>query len=60
MEADEPKKKPIYQLGQDLSLMSEDELKATTDELKAEIARIEAEVSSKSASRTAAESFFKL
>jgi len=57
---DEPKKKPHYQLGQDLSLLSHEELGETVAALKEEIARIEAEMSSKSASRDAAEAFFKL
>lgn len=59
MDADEPKKKPQYQLGQDLSLLSHEELGETVAALKEEIARLEAEMSSKSASRDAAEAFFK-
>ena len=59
MDEDLPKPKPAYQLGQDLALLSAGELRATVDALKAEIARIEAEIASKSASRNAAEAFFK-
>ena len=59
MDEDLPKKKPAYEIGRDLSLMSEDELRDTIETLKAEIARLEAEIGSKSASRNAAEAFFK-
>lgn len=59
MDADEPRTKPAYQIGQDISLLSTQELQETIDILKAEIARLEIEVASKSASRNAAESFFK-
>jgi uncharacterized small protein (DUF1192 family) len=60
MEDDAPKKKPAFQLGQDLALLSHEELSAVVEALKLEIARLEAEMSSKSASRDAAEAFFKL
>lgn len=59
MDDEQPKKKPAYGLGQDLSLLSADELRATVEMLKAEIARIESEIVSKSASRNAAEAFFR-
>jgi len=57
---DEPaKKKRSFEIGQDLALLSADELRETVEALKAEIARIEAELASKSASRDAAEAFFR-
>ena len=59
MEEEEVRKKPSYELGQDLSLMSAEELHATIDALRAEIVRLEADLASKSASRNAAEAFFK-
>jgi uncharacterized small protein (DUF1192 family) len=58
-EEDQPKKKPAWEIGRDLSLLSADELRDTIGMLQAEIARLEAEIGSKSASRDAAEAFFK-
>ena len=59
MEGDQPKKKPAYQIGQDISLMSAGELQSVIRLLREEISRLEADISSKSASRNAAEAFFK-
>jgi uncharacterized small protein (DUF1192 family) len=59
MDEELPKKKRAFEIGQDLALLSEDELRETVAALKAEIARIEATISSKSASRDAAEAFFR-
>ncbi len=59
MDEDLPKKKKPFEIGQDLSLLSAGELQETVNVLKQEIARIEAEMASKSASRNAAEAFFK-
>jgi uncharacterized small protein (DUF1192 family) len=59
VDEEDVKKKPAYQLGQDLSLLSEGELEQTIADLRAEIERLEAEMNSKSASRNAAEAFFK-
>lgn len=59
MEEDQPKPGPAFVLGQDLATMSEEELRATVAALTAEIVRLEAEIAAKSASRNAAESFFK-
>lgn len=59
MDEDLPKPKPTYQLGQDLALMSAEELSETVTALRDEIARLEAELAAKSASRNAAEAFFK-
>ena len=60
MDEEEPKRKPAYQLGQDISLMSVDELNETIDALGEEISRLKREVDTKSDSRNAAEAFFKL
>lgn len=59
MDEELPKRKRAFEIGQDLALMSADELRETVEALKAEIARIEAELASKSASRNAAEAFFR-
>jgi uncharacterized small protein (DUF1192 family) len=59
MDDDQPKKKPAYQIGQDISLMSAGELQSVIDLLSEEISRLEADISAKSASRNAAEAFFK-
>lgn len=57
---DEPKKPArVHEIGQDLSLLSAGELTERIEQLRAEIARLEVELSSKGASRTAAESFFR-
>jgi uncharacterized small protein (DUF1192 family) len=54
-----PKKKPVHEIGQDLSQLSAEELRERVALLQAEIARLEADLKSKHASRTAAESVFK-
>ena len=59
MEDDQPKKKPAYQIGQDVSLISAGELQSVIGLLREEISRLEADIASKSASRNAAEAFFK-
>lgn len=59
MDEDLPKRKKPFEIGQDLSLLSAGELQETVNVLKREIARIEVEMASKSASRNAAEAFFK-
>ncbi len=56
---DEVKKTPVHEIGQDLSLLSVDELNERIEILKAEITRLETEAGSKDASKSAAESFFK-
>jgi len=48
---DKPKKKVTHEIGQDLALLSVDEL--------AEINRLEADMASKRAKRAAADQFFK-
>jgi uncharacterized small protein (DUF1192 family) len=60
MDEDLPvKKKTTHEIGQDLSLLSIGELSERITLLKEEIARLEAAKSSKSATRTAADAFFK-
>lgn len=56
---DRPARKTVHDIGQDLSLLSVDELKLRIELLKAEIARLEAEAVAKGASRAAADSLFK-
>jgi uncharacterized small protein (DUF1192 family) len=54
-----PKKKTVHEIGQDLSLLSISELAERVALLKEEIARLEAASASKSATRNAADAFFK-
>lgn len=56
-EAGKPRR--VHEIGQDLSLLSVEELKARIGQLREEIARIEAELSAKGASRSAAEALFR-
>jgi uncharacterized small protein (DUF1192 family) len=56
---DRPKKQLAHEIGCDLSLLSADELSLRIDLLKHEIERLEAERASKSASKSAAENFFR-
>jgi len=57
---DEPvRRKPIHEIGQDLSLLSVGELGERIDALKAEIARLKADMAGKGSTRTAAEALFK-
>lgn len=57
-EDDRPAKKPRHEIGQDLSLLSVDELRRRIEDLRAEIARIEAELATKGTTRSAAEALF--
>jgi uncharacterized small protein (DUF1192 family) len=60
MEEDLPRpKKKTHEIGQDLSLLSVEELKERIEALKAEISRLESSMASKQASRSAADSVFK-
>jgi uncharacterized small protein (DUF1192 family) len=59
MDDDRPKKKLVHEIGQDLSLLSVEELTERIAALKAEIARLEASIAAKRASRTSADQFFK-
>jgi len=54
-----PKKKVSHEMGQDLSLLSLDELAERVALLKEEAARLEAEMARKRASKSAADQFFK-
>jgi uncharacterized small protein (DUF1192 family) len=56
---DRPKKKLTHEIGQDLTLLSVGELTERIALLKEEIARLEANMSSKQASKSAADLFFK-
>ena len=58
-EDDKPKKKVTHEIGQDLTLLSVEELSARVQLLHDEIRRIEADISQKRASRAAADQFFK-
>jgi len=54
-----PKKPKGHEIGQDVSKLSETELKALIETLQGEIGRIEATLSAKVSSRSAAEAAFK-
>jgi uncharacterized small protein (DUF1192 family) len=56
---DRPRKKVSHEIGQDLSLLSVEELTERVALLKSEIARLEEASTKKRASRNAADSFFK-
>ncbi len=58
-EDDRPRKKISHEIGQNLTLLSVEELHERIELLKTEIARLEADIKSKQASRSAAEVFFK-
>ena len=58
-EDDRPKKKIAHEIGQDLTLLSVGELTERIALLKEEIGRLEANMASKSASKSAADLFFK-
>ncbi len=56
---DRPKKKVVHEIGQDLTLLSVDELAARVQVLRDEIGRLEADMTGKRAKRAAADQFFK-
>jgi uncharacterized small protein (DUF1192 family) len=56
---DKPKKKVAHEIGQDLSLLSVEELAARVQLMHDEISRLEADMASKRAKRAAADQFFK-
>jgi uncharacterized small protein (DUF1192 family) len=56
---DRPKKKIVHEIGQELALLSIEELRERIALLKEEITRLEAAVTSKQASRASADTFFK-
>lgn len=59
LDDDRPKKQPAHEIGCDLTLLSADELSLRIELLKSEIERLETEKAMKSASKAAAESFFR-
>ena len=56
---DRPKKKIVHEIGQDLALLSVNELRERIALLKDEIARLETSIASKQTSRNVADTFFK-
>jgi uncharacterized small protein (DUF1192 family) len=58
-EDDRPKKKISHEIGQDLTLLSVEELSLRVQLMRDEIARLEADMAKKRASRSAADQFFK-
>ncbi|MBE0692982.1 MAG: DUF1192 domain-containing protein [Aquamicrobium sp.] len=57
---DEPvKPRRVHEIGQDLSLLSVDELRERIGQLKAEIGRLEDELVAKGSTRQAAEALFR-
>lgn len=56
---DRPRKKVAHEIGQDLALLSVEELNERVQLLAAEIERLRAASASKQASRSAADKFFK-
>jgi len=56
---DRPKKKITHEIGQELALLSVNELQERIALLKEEIARLEGAIKSKQASRNVADTFFK-
>jgi uncharacterized small protein (DUF1192 family) len=56
---DRPKKKLVHEIGQDLALLSVEELSERIAALQDEISRLEAARAKKQASRSAADQFFK-
>lgn len=60
MDEDLPRpKKKTHEIGQDLSMLSVEELKERIEALQAEISRLESSLKAKQASRSAADSVFK-
>jgi uncharacterized small protein (DUF1192 family) len=56
---DKPKKKIAHEIGQDLTLLSVEELRGRIQILNDEISRLQADIKQKQASRSAADQFFK-
>lgn len=59
MDDDRPKKKIAHEIGQDLTLLSVNELNDRIAILTGEIARLNADIAKKQSSRSAADQFFK-
>ena len=58
-EDDRPKKKPVHEIGQELALLSVDELNDRILLLNEEVARLQDALAKKRASRSVADQFFK-
>ena len=58
-EDDRPKKKLVHEIGQDLALLSVEEINDRILLLKDEVARLQDALAKKRASRSAADQFFK-
>jgi uncharacterized small protein (DUF1192 family) len=58
-EDDRPKRRIAHEIGQDLSLLSANELAERIDLLKQEIVRLENDMQRKQTSKTAADLFFR-
>jgi uncharacterized small protein (DUF1192 family) len=58
-EDDRPKRKPVHEIGQDLSSLSIEELAIRLALLQDEVARLQTALERKRASRSAADQFFK-
>jgi len=58
-EDDRPKKKLVHEIGQDLALLSVEELNDRISLLNDEVTRLDAAVAKKRASRSVADQFFK-
>jgi uncharacterized small protein (DUF1192 family) len=58
-EDDRPKRKPVHEIGQDLSLLSIEELSDRIALLNDEVTRLQAALEKKRASRSTADQFFK-
>jgi uncharacterized small protein (DUF1192 family) len=56
---DRPKKKIVHEIGQELGLLSVEELAARVQLMQDEIKRLEADMTKKQATRAAADHFFK-
>jgi uncharacterized small protein (DUF1192 family) len=56
---DRPRKKVSHEIGQDLSLLSVEELEARVGLLQSEIERLNASIAAKRATRSAADKFFR-
>lgn len=57
---DQPvRKRPVHEIGQDLSPLSVADLEERIGQLQSEIARLEADIQAKSATRNAADALFR-
>ena len=56
---DRPKKKVAHEIGQDLALLSVEELEARIGSMRDEIVRLEADIAKKRSTKAAADQFFK-